>query len=217
MTVHMVKVTLPYFTAIPEDVVVNTWHFDSVASDPGEGPYSALRDLLEDFYRTAYSDVNGLKFAPWLRPALNIVQIYRLSDPSPRAPRWEGSMPIGDLTSAGTANAPPETAICLSYQADVVAGTPQARRRGRIFLGGFAEPMFAGTTTSFPSIGSGARTQISDAAEALLLAALPAGWTWVVHSRTIAGDSPVTNGWVDDEPDTQRRRGRAPLSRTTWP
>lgn len=217
MTVHLAKVTIPYFTAIPEDVIVNTWHFDSVASDPGETEYADLLELLSAFYDTVYSTAGVLTFAPWVRPANNTLQVYRLSDPSPRSPRYESSLTIGDTTTTAATGTSPEVAVCLSYQADVTSGIPQARRRGRIFLGGFAQPMTAGTTVLFPTIGPSQRTQIADAAETMLANSVAAGWIWIVHSRTVAGDSVVTNGWVDDEPDTQRRRGRTPLVRTTWP
>lgn len=43
-----------------------------------------------------------------------------------------------------------------------------------------------------------------------------AGWTWMVHSSVTGDNFAVVDGWVDDEFDTQRRRGRLPTLRTTF-
>lgn len=213
---YLAKVSFPYFTALPEDVVVNTWHFAFIVGDPAEGDYGNLRDNLATFYSTVYSDVAAVRWAPWVTTAANTIQVYNMADPSPRPPLYEASMAITGATPPSTSTTTPETAICLSYQAEPSAGVPQARRRGRIFLGGMGTAIQAGSGVTFPSIAAGVRTLICNAAEALATSMFADGWQWVVHSRTVAGDAAVTNGWVDDEPDTQRRRGRDPAIRTLW-
>jgi hypothetical protein len=217
MTVHLAKVSIPYYTGIPEDVIVNTWHFDSLVTTPGEGEFADLLANLSAFYDTVYALGGALTFAPWVRPALNTLEVYNLTHSPPRSPVYAGSLTIGDQTTTGTAGTPPETAVCLSYQAEVVSGIPQSRRRGRIFLGGFNQPMTAGTTTAFPTVGPTQRDLIADAAAALQTSMFADGWVWVVWSRTNSAAYAVDNGWIDDEPDTQRRRGRDPQTRTLWP
>lgn len=213
---YLAVASFPYFTGLPEDVVVNTWHFLHPIGTPGETEFALLNADLATFYASVYHNTAGIGHAPWLRPLINSLTIYDLDDPSPRPPIYEAGMALTLGTVSSSSVTAPETALCLSYQADGEAGIPQARRRGRIFLGGLLNPISAGGASAFPSIGSGQRTIVANAASALLEDLLEDDWIWVVHSRTAAGDAAVTNGWVDDEIDTQRRRGREPSTRTTW-
>lgn len=213
---YRVNVSFPYFTGLPEDVVVNTWHFQWLIGSPAEGDFSDLRTRLGTFYNAIYSNTAGVGNAPWLRPLINTMSVYNLDDPEPRPPVHESTISLTLGTPLTSSTVTPETALCLSYQADTLAGVPQARRRGRIFLGGLQNPITAGTASSFPGVASTHRTIVANAAAAFLASSTGDDWIWVVHSRTVAGDAPVTNGWIDDEPDTQRRRGRAPTVRTLW-
>lgn len=101
--------------------------------------------------------------------------------------------------------------MVLSFQADKVSGLPQARRRGRVYfgpLGGAAEASGRpGTTLLSAVVAFGA---------ALLSESNLADWTWVVYSTVNNGGAPVTNGWVDNSFDTQRRRGLEWTARTTF-
>lgn len=216
---YLFTATFPYWTNIPEDVVVNTWHFDYALdpTPPDEGAWADINSHLATFYQAIYHNTSGLTHAPWLRPLLNTLRAYNLDDPLPRAPLYEAGMALTlgtPLTSALTA---PETACCLSYQAAPLSGTPQARRRGRIFLGGLGPCIVAGTASAFPEFGVAQRNVVANAAEALLVNANADGWGWRVYSRVGESASVVTNGWVDDELDTQRRRGRRVEERTIWP
>lgn len=214
---YLAAVSFPYFTLLPEDVVVNTWHFNFPVGDPAEGDFANIRERLETFYSTVYSSVGFIRFAPWIVPASNTIKMYNLEDATPRPPIYEASMALTSVTPVTTSTIPPEAAICLSYQADGLAGVPQARRRGRVFLGGLGSAIQAGSGVTFPGIANANRTAIGDAADALMNGAIADGWIWVVWSRTTSSAAAVTNGWVDDEIDTQRRRGRAPTTRYVWP
>lgn len=213
---YLAKVTFPYFTALPEDVIVNTWHFTWLIGDPAEGDFANLNANLGTFYSTVYSDAGAVRFAPWVDFVNNTLQVYNLEDAEPRPAIYEAGMALTGVGSLTTSTVTPETAICLSYQADAAAGIPQARRRGRVFLGGLGTAIQAGSGVTFPGVASANRTLIAGAADTFAGASGTDGWIWVVHSRTVAGDSVVTNGWVDDEPDTQRRRGREATVRTLW-
>lgn len=213
-----VQITTKYFTAIPEDVIQNIWHFTFPVGSPNSTDWTNLRNRLQTFYNAAHSPTATGQWVPWVNLSIGTFKGYDLADPKPRAPK--SSLTFG--LTAGTnqvssASTPPEVAICLSYQADLTSGVPQARRRGRIFLGGWATPTQAGSISSFPNITGALQSQIATAANALRTGVATDNWLWVVHSGTSAGDSIVTNGWVDNAPDTQRRRGQAASSRILWP
>jgi len=60
-------------------------------------------------------------------------------------------------------------------------------------------------------------TALAAAGGALLTASTAAAtWAWLTYSTVAPGYTQVVNGWVDNEWDTQRRRGRAATSRTTF-
>lgn len=180
----------------------NTWHFEAeVAQDITNAQaaiqtfYASLSDRFSNLVRTNNH--------PW--------KIYDDTDPEPRAPIEEGSWNFSSV--AGGNPLPTEISLVMSFQGEKVSGVPQARRRGRIYL---------------PFIGSGqngsdgrpSSTLIADvvaAGDALLTASNnAAGWTWLVFSRVAPGYTAVTNGWVDNEWDVQRRRGRLATSRSTF-
>jgi len=210
-----VQVSLNRDTNLPADAAVNVWHFRTpgtvAASDED------LRDLIEAFY----VDVQGLLASGLVGTAG--VKIYDLEDAPPRAPVFEGSL---SFTPAST-QLPGEVAMVMSFQGPVVSGTPQARRRGRLFLGPLSQDTFSGATGDLRP-GSTARLTIATAAESLIADSAAPGLIWSAFSPTTAGPEPwssgeldnafvtVTDGWIDDAFDTIRSRGVAPSTRTLF-
>lgn len=136
---------------------------------------------------------------------------YNMADVEPRAPVRET---IWDLTSnpSGTP-LPPECAITVSFQGVKVSGLPQARRRGRIFLG----PLDITTVETDGRVVGTAVSSIRNAAQTFLIASDTAtDWRWQVFSPTDDGFVDIDNGWVDNEFDTIRSRGRVATVRTTF-
>lgn len=216
MAIYRAQFTIPYFTNLPTDVVVNDWHFSFIIGNPDTSDYEDLRDDLIAFYNAVYSGaLGGDAMAPWMRPADASLKIYNINDPTPRAPRWEGPAALAD-NRVSASGIPLESAICCSFQGDQVSGAPQARRRGRVFLGGWGSATEPGDATTFPGPDVALIASINTAAETLVGSAFADGWQWVVYSRVNNTGAPITNGWVDDAWDTQRRRGNAPTSRAVW-
>lgn len=200
---YKVQARIPMDSGLPNDAAVNTWHF--VCEIGG----SALTDAiaaLDDFY----GDVaNMLSYACSFASATYTA--YDMSDPEPRAP--VAIVEATDYTT-GTSAAVPELALCLSFQGNRISGTPQARRRGRIYLGPLAD--ITNTSTS-PVVSAAKVTQLRDAGAALLLASNTAtDWAWVVYSVTDNDTVTVGSGWVDNAFDIQRRRGLEATSRVTF-
>lgn len=92
---------------------------------------------------------------------------------------------------------------------------PRATKRGRIYL----PPLNVGTlskTATGVRVSGTVITDITVAASHLKSALAGHNAPWEVWSKRIGIGSLVTSGWVDDAFDTQRRRGPAPNTKTTW-
>ncbi len=215
MSTFRAQFTIPFFTGIPEDVVENVWHFAFLTGSPVTADFNNLRDDLMFFYNSVYNNPIGPLMAAYVDPANSKVKMYDLADPTPRAPVYQSAAALSTANRSTGGSAPMETAICVSFQGTVISGVPQARRRGRIFLGGLSF-IGAPTTSTFPSVDSITRGDIAGAAGALKTAAIGHGWTWVIWSRATSTAVPVANGWVDNAVDTQRRRGNKATARTTF-
>lgn len=218
------QVTIPLDSAIPEDSIVNTFYFDG--DDLGGGLttdaeyHGAVQSLLTAFYQS----IDGNMLANSVTTPAT-VKIYDMRDPTPRVPEF--TFTIG-LTDTAQSPLPGEVALCASFQADLVSGVNQARRRGRVYIGPLA------STASFATVVNGQLRPHAAVVQALADACNVladgidttgngAHVSWAVYSPTldIAGTiddafNDVTNGWVDNSYDTQRRRGAAPTSRVTW-
>lgn len=208
------QVTIPAVTSIAEDALVNVWGVAGAPSDAGDWAPDFAGNI-KDFY-DAWATYRSTLFN-WAGAGL---KVYRLSDPKPRAPRYEAA--LGLVASKASTTLPTEVAVCLSFQALQLSGAPQARRRGRIYLGPFGTNA-AQSNASRPD--TGLTGSISLAAKNLLIASdsNSEGWKWAILSPTgVPGPteaiaySLVDNGWVDDAWDTQRRRGLAPATKFAW-
>lgn len=208
MGVKRAMVVFESQTGLPEDRVVNTWHFmeDAVAAD--------ISTALQAFYNGGGTPVNSLisEFASRATDKAQ-VRVYDLADAQPRPPT------VFPFTLGGTGGTPlpKECAVTLSYYAD----RSLPRQRGRIYLG----PINAGAlqnASSDMNVSATARGIIASAAT-VLMGATPNWCVWS-EARQLEqpggggnfGAQPVTGGWVDDAVDIQRRRGLKARTRTMW-
>lgn len=218
LSVIKLQTRLVMVSANPKDAVVNTWHFLT------DGAMSGNLDAITAAMNTFYNAVD-VYFSNDMAATGHTYKYYDLNDPIPRAPIRTQS--TNSLVIPGATPLPHELAICLSYRTFFASGIPNARRRGRIYLG----PLDI-TATSGGKISSSVRTAVANAGAALQAAgdatATPltgiAGWRWVVYSpRTdqlgsnlIGSADAVTGGWVDEAHDVQRKRGIESTQRTLW-
>lgn len=201
MPLYKCQVTLNMTDGLAENAATNTWYFDATSTTTLEDASIALGD----WYRATDLLLSSLVDED------NVLRtFYDMADPEPRAPVKEGL--INALTVA-TSAAPTEVALVMAYQAVKVAGLPQARRRGRVYLGPLGDNVFDATGRVPP----GTVQVVRDAGAALLAASNAASdWSWVQYSSVGQEATPVVNGWVDNEWDTQRRRGRKASVRSTF-
>lgn len=205
----LVQVTIPSLTADPKDSVVNTWSFEIV--DDTEDNYSEVGSFLFTFY----SELVGIFYGPTMDFSQWTTKIYLRSDPEPRVPRAEGIQDLGD-GNLGAGPVPEEVSMCLSFRGVYAAGSPKARRRGRVFLGPLRSELFTilGERIRF---NTSAQEVVRDAYQLATAQLTTVGNRHVVWSGTDGVAYPVVELWVDNAPDTQRRRGPAPTSRLTFP
>jgi len=210
MSFYFVQATIFPTSNLAADASTNTFSFEA-ASLPAVS--LGILPSLEIFYKSLVSI-----FPNTVRQDVHTLKAYDRADPEPRQPVFTRTF---DFTAApGGAPLPPEVALCLSFQGEPVSGEPQARKRGRIYLGPIRQDRVG--TDGRPT--QGMLTSVLDAATALKAAGdASTTWYWAVWSPTTAAAStpalanvPIENGWVDNEFDTQRRRGRVATFRQTF-
>lgn len=211
MALIRAQVRLSYFSGLPEDVVTNTLYFitGGVPATPAE-----LDDIAARI-ESAYSEWGPWLGAPLRRGTdLSEIRMYDMADPEPRVPVYTH---VWTLPAASAATCLPlECSAVLSFHAAYTSGVPNARRRGRIYLGPLiASASASGTASTFPQVVSTLVTDIV-AGAVLLGTDVTEVVTWAQYSPTTGLASPVEGGWVDNEFDTQRRREARATTRTTW-
>lgn len=156
----------------------------------------------------------GAQMSPTvLRPMIN--RAYNLLAAPPRVPIMTARV-LPNPVQAGSSHVPADVAACLSYQ----GAPPNTRRtRGRIFIPGVWDLWLTnGSSTTAVQFLTGAGTPIDVVTKAAGGLVDYPGITWVVRSEATvpAISTPITNGWMDVEPDTQRRRGTEGAGRVLW-
>lgn len=201
-------------SGLPEDRFVTTWAFlrgtglDYQTAAPG------VAQVLHAFMTS--TQTNGSKLDSFLSPAVDktagklVIKTYDLGEDPPREPITF----LEDFASPSSANGlPAEVAVCGSF----VSFRNLKRNRGRIYFG----PLSTGALTSEAPLyrvrpSNTIITTLAQALEQLQIASFTQGLTWCVLSQADAELKPITEGWVDDAFDTQRRRGEDAVGRTTW-
>ena len=198
------QVVLHTVDNFPANYITNTFAMEVAASGAQTAGITAR---LKTFY-----DGLSTLFAGTLAQSGHEVKFTDLPGLVPNYP-W--AQTTFSLAAAPSGNPlPSEVAIALSFQGAKFAGLPQARRRGRIYLGPLKTT--AADTTGRPA--AGIRTSVATAAASLLsgLQAEAPPVNWSVWSQVDGDVVNITDGWIDDAFDTQRRRGVETTARTLW-
>lgn len=221
MTLRGIRVnaSLGSASGIPADDHVNVWHFRGRADDIGDAADEIITALT-----TFYNSIEDL-FCSNTTTGQVDYKFYNLVDPEPRVPF--STVNASAFTPTAGDGLPTECAICLSFSGPSTSGLPQRRRSGRLYLGNLTTGVTT-TVTGFVQVTAVARETIRDAALAIVTGMDPLNASWSVFSPTTAGAKPwggsaidlaltdVTEGYVDNALDTQRRRGTLPSDRTTF-
>lgn len=205
---------------------VNVFHFavNAATFDITEGGLDDFTDAIDAFYAECGDGIAGR-----ISRSTSEMKLYDMSQPQPNAPLATGPLTLPAAAPTNYSDLPAEAALCVSYAAEPVSGIRPQSLRGRIYVGPLRVPIGADLTRP-------ASTDVAKmvaAGQALLdLSDAATYWRWCVFSPTQAGGwlvpgqsgppnlqgaaARVTNGWVDNAWDTQRRRGLDPTSRTAF-
>lgn len=210
------QVVLASTTGMGRDDTVNTFHFDTGGSAAIIQPqFDYVSTQLASFYNTSHhASTNPLCswLSAWIDRSANkaMIKLYDMGAAHPRQPHIY-FFTLGAASPSDT-GLPPEVALCGSYKAATLVG-PSGR--GRIYLG----PLHANAVTQDQPHVHPATNLINGLAYSInFLYSLPGTGAdasrWSVYSRKLNELHPVTAGWVDNEFDTQRRRGHRATVRT---
>jgi len=181
----------------PENNIVNVPHFNVGAVIPGDDPSWA--ELAEEI---------ATKSTEWQKasavPHKCRVKVYDAEAPKPNYPKHVYET---NETQRNLVNWPHELALCLSYYADHNV----QRHRGRLYL-------CPGLMFNSQGLDTFATTVMMQkmADYAVVLEDIGGiNVDWCVWSRMDKKAYSVTDFWVDNEWDVQRRRGLKPTGRIT--
>lgn len=216
MGIVRADVVMPYITGTPEDVVMNTYHFN--VPIVGEDAFIAIFSALQNVYNTVPTGATasiGSQLSAYIDRTADSCQILAY-DAQNEGPPLAGG--LWDLDStAQLSSLPFEVALCGSYSAYQL-GVDRRRSRGRIYFGPFNSNALTDPddqpsvpTTSLMNSVSGALADLRDSGTLAT-----AEVEWVVYSRMNDAAYPVTAGWVDNAWDTQRRRQVEASTRINW-
>lgn len=218
-TAARVVVKLPRVSALPHDVITNTFWFSKAT-----GSNHDLTDLgqrVRDFYNTVptgQSKAVASFLARCLSRGSGIGSVTVTDFSTTPETVVNLTMTLGAAAATPTTDFPAEVAIAMTFKNSTATTVPIRRRRGRIYLGPLTANQF---TTTFNEITPGNDLFVipNAAAKDLKLSTghtTSADWHWAVYSRADSALYDVTDGSVDDAFDTQRRRGYAPSGRIAW-
>jgi hypothetical protein len=198
-------------SGLPEDQFITTYMFRNDNVFDRNGMLDAVEAALVLFFTNEF-DTTGTTILNFIPGAIDppVLKIFDMGEAPPRFPEERVVTALNPTNSV--AQLPYEVAACVSYH----NGGPGPRNRGRIYIGPLVTTAItSGGNNGAPMMATEVLNIFSAAAEAL---ATDPGLecTWVHWSRANAELYPVVGGWVDNAPDTQRRRGIAPSTRTTW-
>lgn len=198
MTIMRAQISVPVDTGLPKDLAVCVPHFEqSVNPLPNQ-----LADEL------------AIAMQTYLRSTATMVQV-KVYDAENPGTKDDPHPPIGQKTRGVDpllTSFPRELALCLSYYAD----DNVKRKRGRLYLPFSWVYKSQATSPTPPALRPHANDQIAVLAFATMLKTLGGtGTDWVVWSRMDSEARTVTNYYVDDEWDIQRRRGGRPTGRAS--
>lgn len=217
MALFRAQAIFPYFTGQPTDVAINQFHF-LYDTETGLEPASVAAHVAS-FYDDIFPAAGATSRANYVDWPLAQVKVFDLSQPTPRVPYVFNMGYATPGTAAQTA--PTEVATVLSFHAAPESGVRFQRLYNRIFIPmiGFAGSITASAADAFPTLSAGWVTSVRNAAIALLAAAddtTVGQWVQVSKATGLTVTRPIVGGWVDNSPDTQRRRSVLASSRNTW-
>ncbi len=209
------QVRLLRLNALPEDVIVNTFHFFTTGGVVTVGQAQEIAEKLRQFYvdTTANGGNVRLLLSNLLQQTAlaHEIRVYDFGLPKPSGPIFTLGLTL--TTGTSVPQLPAEVAVVLSFKGVITPGDPPARHRGRIYLGPISPGILGSNINGDVRVNAPNRLTIVEAAVRMMDA--PADTiAWSVFSKTDNQLYRVISCFVDDAFDTQRRRGGVATTRT---
>lgn len=218
----LATVTLPYTTGLPEDTAVNTFVFDN---DTGSEQTTLITELLVDFYTTVsgsfsvgsmISEIVDRNTDACTIDLANIVSLGPVGSVEVGPVYFTDTFTLTAAHGSGTAvSLPLEVAIVNSVSGPGSPLVPVARRRGRQYIGPLDIVVLA-TGGPYPYVDPTFTALLAEMSEDLAVASTAADVPWCVWSRTEPVLTVIESGFINNEFDTQRRRGADASARVNW-
>nr|CRY97240.1 hypothetical protein [uncultured prokaryote] len=209
------QVVLPFFTGDPSDVITNQFHFDCDDALDSVADISvgiALR--LDAFLKSLYGGATGqVRYIDWPGAYVNM---YDMRDVEPRI-NYRNNLSL----VAGTAvdALPTEVAMVLSWKAAPVPGLVYQSLYNRIYIGALRMLWLEDAALNeFPVFTQDFIDGAIFSAQELYDSNSPTA-TWVQVGKGLGGPQTfrtIIGGFVDNSPDTQRRRSVEASARTNY-
>lgn len=193
MANHDIQVILRHESLLPEDVYVNTLHFDVNAPDTLGGTCDDIAAAYTAQLSLFAGQINGMT-----------IKAYP-PGPNPSGPEFQKDYPF----DASGNNSPAEVCCCLSYATVDDPEQSVPRRRGRIYVGPVAGSQLSGNERPTQFM----RDSLLSLGQGIASAGNASNSTWLHYSKRDNAYTKIESIWVDDAWDTQRRRGLAPTLR----
>jgi hypothetical protein len=198
----IVEITLQVLsTDAPHEYVTNTFAASSGAPSVTTAQWQALTDAVLNVWKLspgAHWGYSGCKIT---------INAYDRADAKPRPEKGHS------VYSPGTWNTDTNQARQVALAISFYSGRNLKRSRGRLYL----IPLNNAGASERPSVSvrTAAMGLVTATASAIL--ALTPAWSFAVYSTADGATKPITNYWVNDVWDTQRRRVPKETVRNTSP
>jgi hypothetical protein len=228
------EVVMPYTTNLPKDVSMNVLHW-LVDDGADSADLADLSGHIATFYNGPFEpDDVGPSF--YISDVVTRaeegcrIEWYEVDPATPDLPSEvdpDTGIPQSDDTStwldtylwtlgATTTDTmlPLEVAICISTKATPALPVPIRRRRGRVYIGPLTTDVVKAGSPYLPRVDPNVMQTLANAAD--YLAGTPTAGQWAIYSGRAAQAYVVSEGFVDNEFDTQRRRQLRATERVLW-
>ncbi len=211
----LAQVTFERTTLVPEDRIVNVFHFETLGT-PDLSDTDSIKTRLQDFYRNPAGGTNDIQHYTSniiIGGSLHTIKMYDMAQAVPRPPLFTAPLTFNP-GGVGGITLPAEVALVLSLRAVRAPGVSIRRARGRLYLGPFMGGAVGAGAAGDGRPVSTLQTIMNNAAIALRSTVLgPPRWS--VYSPTDNVLRRITGSSVDNAWDTQRRRGGAPTAKVS--
>lgn len=219
-----VEMVLPYNSGIPRDVATNHFFLILDAEVLPEDAANSFQELMAIVMNTGATDMThplGWYYSDEIDRAHCVAKFYDPSLPGGSPPVETRPLAVAAAGPVGV-SMPAEVALCTTWVGEGLpmvgdAELPLRQRRGRTYWGPFNQGAVG--TDGAGGVGRPSSTLQADlrlASGVMIASNVARASGFAIFSRKAGDATVITRGWIDNEWDTQRRRGNDATVRSTF-